>query len=89
MAESMASGFRDAGSSWSTNATALQKESRRGLAMRRPKRISITIPQSVYESLVLESEVQGRSLSSLASYWLQLQASRCEPMEGRKRFPSD
>ncbi|MFM8525326.1 MAG: ribbon-helix-helix domain-containing protein [Cyanobacteriota bacterium] len=47
--------------------------------MRRPRKISITIPQAVYESLLVQSQSQGRSLSSLASYWLQLQVSRGDP----------
>lgn len=79
MAGLMASAGRDGDGFWSVAAPGLQRQSQRGLAMRRPKRISITVPQSVYESLLLESEIQGRSLSSLASYWLQLQASRSEP----------
>jgi len=53
-----------------------QKNKRFALASRRPRKISVTIPQHVYELLLIQSESQGRSLSSLASYWLQLQASR-------------
>jgi hypothetical protein len=52
------------------------------LAMRKPRKISVTIPRHVYDVLLSQSEAQGRSLSSLASYWLQLQASRddaCQP----------
>ncbi len=46
--------------------------------MRKPRKISVTIPQCVYELLLDQSESQGRSLSSLASYWLQVQASQAE-----------
>lgn len=58
---------------------------RRGLALasRRPRKISVTVPQSVYETLLQLSEEQGRSLSSLASYWLQVQASRSKDVPGR------
>lgn len=44
---------------------------------RKPQRISITIPWSVYEALVKESARQGRSLSNLASFWMEQQAEQC------------
>lgn len=55
---------------------------RQGLALasRRPRKISVTVPQAVYETLLQQSEDQGRSLSSLASYWLQVQASRAQKL---------
>jgi hypothetical protein len=56
----------------------VKKRKRFGMAMRKPKKISVTIPQSLYELLLVQSEMQGRSLSSVASYWLQVQASRGE-----------
>lgn len=56
------------------------------LAIRRPRKISVTIPQAVYETLRQQSERQGRSLSSLASYWLQVQASRGDGPTGRDSF---
>ena len=49
--------------------------------MRKPKKISVTVPRHVYDVLLSQSEAQGRSLSSLASYWLQLQASRGDPCQ--------
>lgn len=54
------------------------KRKKFGMAMRKPRKISVTIPQFVYELLLIQSEVQGRSLSSLASYWLQVQASQAD-----------
>jgi predicted HicB family RNase H-like nuclease len=42
---------------------------------RKPKRISITVSHSVHEALVEESLFQGRSLSNLASYWLEQRAT--------------
>jgi hypothetical protein len=40
---------------------------------RKPQRISITVSHSVHEVLVKESLSQGRSLSNLASFWLEQQ----------------
>jgi hypothetical protein len=40
---------------------------------RKPQRVTITVPYRVYEALVKESDYQGRSLSNLASVWLELQ----------------
>ncbi len=50
-------------------------EERLGYMSRKPKRISITVSQSVHEALVEESITQGRSLSNLPSYWLERQAA--------------
>ena len=41
---------------------------------RKPQRVTITVPYRVYEVLVQESDHQGRSLSNLASYWLEAQS---------------
>ena len=41
---------------------------------RKPQRISITVPWQVYQTLQVYSNHQGRSLSNLASHWLELQA---------------
>jgi hypothetical protein len=41
---------------------------------RKPQRITITVSHSVHEALVEESFIQGRSLSNLASFWLEQQA---------------
>jgi hypothetical protein len=50
-----------------------QKE-RFGSSSRKPQRITITVSHSVHEALVEESFSQGRSLSNLASFWLEQQA---------------
>jgi hypothetical protein len=47
---------------------------RLGYFTRKPKRISVTISHSVHEILVEESLSQGRSLSNLASSWLEQRA---------------
>jgi hypothetical protein len=41
------------------------------LALRKPKRITITIPQSVFERLEQLSYEDGRSLSNLAAFLLE------------------
>lgn len=38
---------------------------------RRPRRVSITVPDSTYQELLDRSDHQGRSLSNLASYLLE------------------
>jgi hypothetical protein len=38
--------------------------------LKSPKRISITIPQALHESLTTQSTKQGRSLSNLAAFLL-------------------
>ena len=39
--------------------------------LKRPKRITITVSDSLYRKLVERSDREGRSLSNLASYLLQ------------------
>ncbi len=39
--------------------------------MRKPQRITITLSWSMYQALVEESGLQGRSISNLACYWLE------------------
>ncbi|MCX5959935.1 MAG: hypothetical protein NT053_08945 [Cyanobacteria bacterium] len=39
--------------------------------MKRPKRITITVNQSLYTKLLERSSSEGRSISNLASYLLQ------------------
>lgn len=39
--------------------------------MRKPRRITITLPWSLYQVLVEESSRQGRSMSNLACFWLE------------------
>jgi predicted DNA binding CopG/RHH family protein len=46
-------------------------DTQRPLAFRKPQRITITIPQSVYEFLTQKSAYEGRSLSNYASYLLE------------------
>jgi len=46
----------------------------RPLAFRKPQRISITVPQSVYDYLMKKSSYEGRSLSNYASYLLERSA---------------
>ena len=48
-------------------------QGRLGYFTRKPQRISITVSHSVHEALVKESLSQGRSLSNLASFWLEQQ----------------
>jgi hypothetical protein len=43
---------------------------------RKPQRVTITVPYRVYEVLLKESDYQGRSLSNLASVWLEQQTLR-------------
>lgn len=40
-------------------------------AFREPRRLSITVSASVYQSLLDRSDQQGRSLSNLAAYLLE------------------
>ena len=43
-----------------------------GSSFKRPRRVTITIPQSMYEYLVSRSMNEGRSLSNLCAYLLEL-----------------
>lgn len=43
------------------------------IASRSPKRLTITVPHHVYEALISESDFQGRSVSNLAAFWLEVQ----------------
>lgn len=47
------------------------RELKRRHAVRKPQRITITIPQAVYEDLGEMSIRQGRSMSNLASFLLE------------------
>lgn len=40
-------------------------------ALRSPKRVTITLPYLTYEQLLNRSDLEGRSLSNLASYLLE------------------
>lgn len=46
------------------------------LATRRPRRVSVTMPDSTYRSLLRLSDDQGRSLSNLSSYLLEQAVDR-------------
>jgi hypothetical protein len=50
-----------------------------GISNRRPQRITITVPWSIYQSLNTASNEQGRSLSNTAAYWLERQAETMKP----------
>jgi hypothetical protein len=41
------------------------------LWMRKPRRITITIPESIYERLLSRSDREGRSISNLAAFLLE------------------
>ena len=41
---------------------------------RKPQRITITVPWQLYQQLSLHCDLQGRSLSNLACFWLEQQA---------------
>ncbi|QPN71842.1 hypothetical protein H8F27_09975 [Synechococcus sp. CBW1108] len=47
---------------------------KQSVAFRKPQRITITVPKSVYEYLVETSAYEGRSLSNYASYLLERSA---------------
>lgn len=57
---------------WATPATSTFMTYALVLAQRSPKRLTITVPYGVYDSLVRRSSYEGRSLSNLASYLLEL-----------------
>lgn len=51
-------------------------------AMRKPQRLTITVPWRLYQELIQQSNEEGRSLSSLASYWLELQSTQQRTQAG-------
>ena len=64
-------------------------QERLGYSSRKPQRITITVSHSVHEALVQESFSQGRSLSNLASFWLEQQAeAACGLRSNRKQSPT-
>jgi hypothetical protein len=52
-----------------------QQQELLGTSCRKPQRITITVSHSVHQALLEESLYQGRSLSNLASFWLEQQAA--------------
>jgi hypothetical protein len=45
--------------------------------MRKPQRITVTVPWALYQQLLELSDQEGRSLSSMANKWLERQAETC------------
>lgn len=48
-----------------------QATNRGGLLFRKPKRITITVPDQIYRTLQERSTREGRSISNLAAYLLE------------------
>lgn len=48
-----------------------QATNRGGLLFRKPKRITITVPDQIYRTLEERSAREGRSISNLAAYLLE------------------
>jgi hypothetical protein len=49
---------------------------------RKPQRITITISAALYDRLIEVSDHEGRSLSNLASHWLERYADEASPKAG-------
>jgi hypothetical protein len=65
------------------------EQERLGYSSRKPQRITITVSHSVHEALVEESFSQGRSLSNLASFWLEQQAEAARGLRSKhNQLPS-
>jgi hypothetical protein len=59
------------------------------LASRRPQRLTITVSYHVAEHLVEQSNSQGRSISNLAAYLLEVALGDMPPVPPiKKRWPS-
>ena len=46
----------------------------RSLATRKPQRITVTVPWWLYQFLLESSDLEGRSVSNLACFWMEQQA---------------
>lgn len=46
----------------------------RSLATRKPQRITVTVPWWLYQFLLDCSDLEGRSVSNLACFWMEQQA---------------
>mgnify|MGYP000281769051 CR=1 FL=1 len=57
---------------------------RTDLAVKSPKRISITIPHNAYEHLAQRSNEEGRSMSNLAAFILE--ATLSKQLDTRRGF---
>ena len=59
------------------------------IAFRRPRRISITVPENVYNKLTENSTLEGRSISNLAAHLLEnvllLQSSKSDKVDRRSQ----
>ena len=53
-------------------------------SFRAPKRLTITIPYALMEALIQRSSAEGRSLSNLAAYLLELSLNERPPMADRR-----
>ncbi len=60
------------------SSTAVQNPRRYELAIRKPQRMTITVPWALYERMLKQSDVQGRSLSNLACHWLELHGDQLD-----------
>jgi len=50
----------------------MEKQARSDWHSRKPKRITITIPASLFQALEAESTKQGRSMSNLSAFLLEM-----------------
>lgn len=48
-----------------------QTAKRSGLLFRKPRRITVTVPDQIYRTLLERSAREGRSISNLAAYLLE------------------
>ena len=53
-------------------------------SFRAPKRLTITVPHVLMEALIQRSSAEGRSLSNLAAYLLELSLNERPPMADRR-----
>jgi len=53
-------------------------------SFRTPKRLTITVPHVLMEALIQRSSTEGRSLSNLAAYLLELSLNERPPMADRR-----
>ena len=58
------------------------------LVSRRPRRVSVTMPDSTYRNLLRLSDDQGRSLSNLSSYLLEQAVERLLKEEQQRPGPN-
>lgn len=53
-------------------------------SFRAPRRITITVPNALLEALIRRSSAEGRSLSNLAAYLLELSLDERPPLVDRR-----